>query len=118
MPYKDPEKAKAYAKQHYENNKHDYMRRAKEFTKKNRQVLRDWIWDYFLNHPCVDCKEKDPLVLQFDHVRDKEFDISTMTRRCVSLKRLQEEVSKCQVRCANCHMRKTAKQFSWWIDKR
>jgi len=118
MPYKDPEKAKAYAKKHYEANKNDYKRRARKFTKQNRVVLRDWIWEYLLAHPCVDCNEKDPIVLQFDHQRDKEFDISTMTRRGLSLTRLKKEVEKCEVRCANCHMRRTVKQLGWWTDKR
>jgi hypothetical protein len=27
---------------------------------------------------------------------------------------LKAEIAKCQVRCANCHRRRTAAQFGWW----
>lgn len=118
MPFKDPEKAKAYAKKHYENNKTEYKARARKFTKKNRQVLRDWIWDFFKVHPCVDCNETDPIVLQFDHQKDKKFEIGLAVRKSISLEALKEEVAKCEVRCANCHMKKTAKDFGWWSDKK
>jgi len=118
MPYTDPDKKKAYAKQHYEKNKAEYKARAREFTNKNREVLRDWLWDYWKKNPCVDCGETDPIVLEFDHQRDKEFNIATMTSKSVSLTRLKKEVAKCDVRCANCHLRKTADQFGWWTKQR
>lgn len=28
--------------------------------------------------------------------------------------RVWEEIQKCEVRCANCHRRRTAKQFGWY----
>ncbi|QDH48465.1 hypothetical protein SEA_ZIKO_129 [Gordonia phage Ziko] len=27
---------------------------------------------------------------------------------------VKEEIAKCDVRCANCHRRKTVTQFGWW----
>lgn len=36
-----------------------------EYQDRNRML----IVDYLLEHPCVDCKEDDILVLEFDHVR-------------------------------------------------
>ena len=54
---------------------------------------------------CVDCQEVDPVVLHFDH-RDpstKSFNISS---KSVSMERLLAEIAKCDVRCANCHLRK------------
>jgi hypothetical protein len=78
-----------------------------------KKKLRKFIFDYLCLHPCVDCGEKDILVLQFDHVMgDKKYNVCNMIGRCVSKKKLQTEINKCQIRCCNCHARKTAKQFN------
>lgn len=78
---------------------------------------RRLLWDYLLTHPCVDCGEPDPIVLEFDHVHgEKVMDVSTMARRLMSKKRLLEEIAKCEVRCANCHRKRTARTLGWYKD--
>ena len=70
-----------------------------------------YIFEYLLSHPCVDCNEADPIVLQFDHItNNKSHDIATMANSGYSWSALQEEINKCAVRCANCHLRKTAQR--------
>lgn len=39
-----------------------------------------------LSAGCVDCGEKDILTLDFDHIKDKCSEISTLISRCVSFK--------------------------------
>ena len=59
------------------------------------------------------------MVLQFDHVRgSKVRDISRLMQEHVLVAVLETEAAKCDVRCANCHVRRTAKQFRWrrWLD--
>jgi hypothetical protein len=68
---------------------------------------------YLGSQPCVDCGEADPVVLEFDHLRDKEANISTLVRHGASLGRLMAEIEKCEVRCANCHRRATARRGGW-----
>jgi len=81
---------------------------------RGRKWLRLLI-DYLLAHPCVDCGERDPVVLDFDHVsRDEKRDAVTFLARSGSpWATVMAEVRKCQVRCANCHRRRTAVQFDW-----
>jgi hypothetical protein len=62
---------------------------------------------YFRAHPCVDCGERDPIVLEFDHLRDKAFTIGqALAKR--SWQSILDEIKKCEVVCANCHRRRTA----------
>ncbi|MET0664959.1 MAG: hypothetical protein ABW008_05335, partial [Acidimicrobiales bacterium] len=62
---------------------------------------------YFADHPCMDCGERDPLVLEFDHLSDKRFMIARGLRD-KSWEALLAEMAKCEVVCANCHRRRTA----------
>lgn len=64
---------------------------------------------YLLRHPCVDCGEADPVVLEFDHLRDKIDDIATLMA-FGSWERVAREIEKCEVVCANCHRRRTARR--------
>ena len=57
-------------------------------------------------NPCVDCGESDPIVLDFDHRGDKRSAVSVMAA-WASVATLEQEIAKCEVRCANCHRRKT-----------
>jgi hypothetical protein len=71
-------------------------------------MIRIFVLEYLKSHPCVDCGEVNPVVLEFDHVRgEKHFNISKASTLNISLPRLQDEVAKCDVRCANCHRKKT-----------
>ena len=105
---------KIFAKLHYQKNKHKY----KATRKYHRKEKLLYAYNYKLSHPCVDCGEKDPIVLDFDHKNPKEktSGISTMVRNRTCIKRIQIEIAKCDVRCANCHRRRTAKQFGWYND--
>jgi hypothetical protein len=83
--------------------------RRQEVTERNQRL----VLEYLADHPCVDCGESDPIVLEFDHLRDKRANISALTRNGESW-RLLEEIAKCEVRCANCHRRITAIRGGWY----
>ena len=71
---------------------------------------------YLADHPCVDCGESDPRCLEFDH-RDpgtKTANVATLVQRAGAWKVILAEIEKCDVRCANCHRRRTSGQFSTW----
>lgn len=48
-----------------------------------------------------------PEALDFHHVNgaDKDFSIGEAIVKTQSIKRLQKEIAKCEVLCANCHRR-------------
>lgn len=95
------------------------IRKRKERREQAQRDARAWLLDYLLIHPCVDCGEGDPVVLDFDHLRDKVLAVSTMLRLGYALARIRAEVAKCEVRCANCHRRMTAKRNgAWWRSGR
>src|SRR5579871_3496581 len=77
---------------------------------KNRNRNAKFVLDYLRKHPCVDCNERDPIVLDFDHVRGKKVEnISSMIAYGFSIEKLNTEIAKCDPRCANCHRKRTAR---------
>ena len=53
---------------------------------------------------CADCAHEYPYpVFEFHHLNPKEKDLSWNKLRLVSEERLQAELSKCVMLCANCH---------------
>ncbi len=100
-------------REHYHKNRAYYLAKAKAFRDNQKRIIRSCIREYLQRHPCIDCGENDPLMLEFDHTQEKSFNISSAVKQLYSLSKLQSEISKCVVRCANCHRKKTAIQFGW-----
>jgi len=103
------ENQKKWSKNYYEKNKSKVIAANKINSKKRNESYMATIIDFLIKTPCIDCGEKNPLKLTFDHVRgEKSFNISDGLRMGYSLKNLLKEIDKCDVRCFNCHMEKTA----------
>ena len=43
--------------------------------KNARLDIKNWIYDYLLSNPCIDCGETNPMKLEFDHKENKHFNI-------------------------------------------
>lgn len=82
--------------------------RAHQLKFIERQMTR--VVAYLLEHPCVDCGEADPIVLDFDHrdPSEKVASVCHLLNKRRPWKAVKAEIEKCDVRCANCHRRKTA----------
>ena len=99
----------AYGKEHYAANRRRYIDQAQVVTQRLRLKRTKYLIEYFVTHPCVDCGETDPVVLEFDHLRDKHFEISRALHGR-NWQAILNEIEKCEVVCANCHRRRTARR--------
>ena len=97
----------AYHRQHYLANRQRYIDQAQATKRRARREKTEQLLAYFATHPCIDCGETDPLVLEFDHVSDdKSFEVArAMSDKSWST--ILDEIAKCEVVCANCHRRRT-----------
>ena len=92
------------------------LKQQSDYKLRKRGELKIKVIDYLTTHPCVMCGESDPVVLQFDHIdpSQKICSVSKMINDCRSWEQINNEITKCQVLCANCHLRKTNKQLNFW----
>ena len=86
----------AYGKEHYAANRQRYVDQARIQKQRLARERTRYLLEFFVTHPCVDCGETDPVVLEFDHLRDKLFDI------CQALpyrnwQSILDEMAKCEV---------------------
>lgn len=89
-------------------NKEDLYRAQK----RHRVRVQEKLFLFLSDKKCIDCGESDPVVLEFDHVvpNDKFKSISTMRSGHYSWDSVSAEIKKCEIRCANCHRRRTYEQ--------
>jgi hypothetical protein len=112
----------------YEFNKNYYqgdaqerhLQQVKERTEAARAAGKEFVYQYLLTHPCQDCGESHPRVLEFHH-RDpgeKDMDVTHMLSGGYSIKRIQAELDTCDVLCANCHRKVTVQERGWFRCKK
>ena len=108
--------SRQYVQDHYRRNKPYYVNKAMARNRVHRRELFDRLLAYLRCHPCVDCGEGDPVVLDFDHVdaASKSWNIADKVADGCAWRTIEAEIAKCVVRCANCHRRRTARQFGWY----
>jgi hypothetical protein len=112
-----------YRRQHYLRNRNTYIKQEVARIRRYREENCPLIRGYLRAHPCVDCGESDIIVLDFDHrnPRLKEHNVIVLAMH-KPWKRVLLEIEKCDVRCANCHRKRTAQQYGWrkargWSDE-
>jgi len=103
---------KLYRIEHYQSNKQQYKDRNKVTKDKIRDFVRE-----LKKLPCSDCPASypdEPWLMEFDHLDglEKTKEISKMISDG-SLRKVKEEILKCDLVCVVCHRRRTAKRAGW-----
>lgn len=103
-------------KQHYLDNKKRYLQRTKARNARVQVENRRKLFEYLRTHPCVDCGKPNPIFLQFDHIRGKKKEsVPRMATIAHAWKTIMAEIQKCEVRCVECHILKTAHERGHWM---
>ncbi len=104
-----------YLKNWYKENHQEQKVRVKASKLKYANTKRALLVEFFKNG-CIDCPNKNLLVLEADHLTDKTFTLGESLHHH-SVKRIKEELAKCEPRCANCHRIKTLSNTPNWRSK-
>lgn len=70
----------------------------KKYTKRQEEFML-----FKSNFSCKKCGEKRPYLLDFHHKDPNEKDFAISDKPRINLNKIQEEINKCDVLCANCH---------------
>lgn len=97
-----------HQKKYFSGNAHErHLQQVKDRKLAVREIAREYVLNYLSTHPCSQCGETDPRVLEFHHEHSKEYPISVMINGGYPIPKIQAEIDKCRVLCANFHRKLT-----------
>ncbi|MEO6204554.1 MAG: hypothetical protein ABIO67_04120 [Mycobacteriales bacterium] len=104
------------AARYYQDNRAKHIARVRVRNIAVREANRRRLAELLASASCLDCGEDDLRVLDFDHRPDssKRDDVATLAAMGLSWAVIEAEIEKCDVRCANCHRRRTCERAGWW----
>jgi hypothetical protein len=97
---------KGLTRNHYRNNKRQYLDRNVRSYMKRRELMRQ-----MKSRACADCGIQYPFyVMDFDHREGerKEYELNRIDR--MTTRAILREIKKCDVVCSNCHRVRTYKR--------
>ena len=117
MGYKDKNKQKEYQQKHH--------KRTKKKKRKQQNQLKDKRQHFVLEEmqrrggKCAKCGFSDIRALDWHHLdpTEKVDSISNLERNRVNMDKLQAELDKCELICANCHRIEEQRLGNWTKNK-
>jgi len=91
-----------------------HRKQSNDAHQRRRREARAFLRRYLSSHPCVDCGERDPVILEFDHIGPKRTNVGWLAAAGCSVTGLLREIAVCEVVCVNCHRRRTASRDGSW----
>ncbi|MBV6446331.1 MAG: hypothetical protein IFNCLDLE_02623 [Ignavibacteriaceae bacterium] len=88
----------------YNRHKVELREFYKEKNNKRKNEIKAYLKKIKLDKSCVRCGFSDPRALEYHHTKgNKEFEIATAINMGYSIERINKEIEKCELICANCH---------------
>lgn len=107
MPYKNREQQLEAQKRWYRRRHEVIKDRLSAYAKQNKKNVREWFVSFKAKLSCMKCGEDHPACIQFHHREPKlkRFSIGVAVGSGLAIATILEEIEKCDVLCANCHMK-------------
>lgn len=105
MPLKDLTKRAEYQKKYHKEWYLENKEKRKDQIKKRKKEIKKWFRDLKSHLKCSRCPENHIACLDFHHKdQDKKVEcIANMVINGISIKKIKEEIKKCEILCSNCH---------------
>lgn len=99
---------RAYSREQYKKTADKQKKQILLAKQKRVAVNKAYVKNIKESSPCMDCGKYYPhYIMDFDHQHSKEFIISKAVNNGTSIDRIKNEISKCELVCANCHRERT-----------
>jgi len=102
---RNAERTSKRKREHYQRNKQKYKDKNDQFYLECKELIKKE-----KDISCMDCGQRYPYyVMDFDHrdPKEKKFGIAQAAWMCSTIKKVREEIEKCDVVCSNCHRIRT-----------
>lgn len=97
----------AYDRDWYQRNKQSHIQAVNALKRKRSERKRELVRDA-KRVPCADCGVRyPPYVMDFDHGEQEKRGQISQKVELWPVERLEAEIAKCDVVCANCHRERT-----------
>ena len=84
---------KEYNKEYFKGPARErHLQQVKERKEAVREMAKEYVYQYLLTHPCSQCGESAPRVLEFHHEHSKEYSVSVMVNNGYPIKKIQAEI--------------------------
>ena len=117
MVHKCPEKRRQYKQEHHQRTKKKKRKQQNQLKDKRQHLVLEEMQRR--GGKCAKCGFSDIRALDWHHLdpNDKVNSVSEMIRNRVSMDKLQAEVDKCELICANCHRIEEQRLGNWTKNK-